>query len=201
VGALIGLEFLLFELVDVGALTQAMLGSGIFSWLIVLAAFMGASMLAHHMAERATAKPIQYAGLGLYILAQTIILAPMLYLASRQGDQIILTAALTTVAMFGGISAFAFITGKDFSFLGGILSVALIGAIGLMVLSMIFGFGLGLIFVVAMIGIASGFVLYETSNVLHKYQTNQEVAASLALFASVALLFWYVLQLYLMMNE
>ena len=46
-----------------------------------------------------------------------------------------------------------------------------------------------------MIALACGFILYDTSNVLHHYRIGQHVAASLALFASVALLFWYVLQL------
>jgi FtsH-binding integral membrane protein len=37
--------------------------------------------------------------------------------------------------------------------------------------------------------------MYDTSNVLHHYRTDQYVAASLALFASVAMLFFYVLRL------
>ncbi|MEM6329409.1 MAG: permease, partial [Planctomycetota bacterium] len=36
---------------------------------------------------------------------------------------------------------------------------------------------------------------YDTSNVMHHYQPGQHVAASLSLFASVALLFWYVVRL------
>jgi hypothetical protein len=43
--------------------------------------------------------------------------------------------------------------------------------------------------------VACGWILYDTSNVLHHYRTDQHVAASLALFASVALLFWYVLRI------
>jgi FtsH-binding integral membrane protein len=54
---------------------------------------------------------------------------------------------------------------------------------------------LGLLFVAAMILMASGYILYHTSNVMHEYNEEQYVAASLALFASVALLFWYALQL------
>ena len=53
---------------------------------------------------------------------------------------------------------------------------------------------LGLWFSGAMIVFASGSILYNTSNLLHRYQPGQHVAASLALFASVALLFWYVLR-------
>ena len=48
---------------------------------------------------------------------------------------------------------------------------------------------------IAMIVLACGYILYDTSNILLHYRVGQHVAASLALFASVALLFWYVLQL------
>ena len=44
---------------------------------------------------------------------------------------------------------------------------------------------------------AGGAVLYDTSKVLHEYGPGQEVAASLQLFASIALLFWYVLMLFM----
>ena len=53
----------------------------------------------------------------------------------------------------------------------------------------------------AMIGFACGYILYDTSNILHHYRTDQHVAASLALFASVALLFWYVLRLLMALSS
>ena len=56
---------------------------------------------------------------------------------------------------------------------------------------------LGPIFTYAMIALACGYILYHTSNVLHHYRIGQHVAAALALFASVALLFWYILQLFM----
>ena len=49
----------------------------------------------------------------------------------------------------------------------------------------------------AMIALACGYILYDTSNVLHNYRTDQYVAAALALFAAVMLLFWYVLRILL----
>jgi hypothetical protein len=66
---------------------------------------------------------------------------------------------------------------------------------------MIFGFQLGIVFIAAMIVMASGYILYDTSNVLHHYRIGQHVAASLALFASVALLFWYLVQLLMSLNR
>ena len=54
---------------------------------------------------------------------------------------------------------------------------------------------LGLWFSAGMVLLAAGYVLYYTSNVLYHYRTDQHVAASLALFAAIALLFWYILRI------
>ena len=71
----------------------------------------------------------------------------------------------------------------------------------LIVAGMVFGFNLGLWFSVLMVFLASAAILYNTSNVLHQYHSSQYVAASLSLFASVALLFWYVLQIFMQFDE
>jgi FtsH-binding integral membrane protein len=90
-----------------------------------------------------------------------------------------------------------FITRKDFSFLRSVLMFGGFAALGLIVVAIVFQFNLGPIFTYAMIALACGYILYHTSNVLHHYRIGQHVAASLALFASVALLFWYIVQLFL----
>ena len=86
-------------------------------------------------------------------------------------------------------------TRKDFSFLGSMLRWGFVIALVLIVGGVLFGFQLGTFFSVAMIGLAGGAILYDTSNVLHHFPEDQYVGASLQLFASVALMFWYVLQL------
>jgi FtsH-binding integral membrane protein len=50
---------------------------------------------------------------------------------------------------------------------------------------------------VGMIVLASGYILFYTSNILRHYRTDQHVAAALALFSAIALLFWYVVRLIL----
>ena len=70
-----------------------------------------------------------------------------------------------------------------------------------MISGVIFNFDLGFFFSGLMIGLASAYILYDTSNVLHRYRTEQYVAAALALFASVALLFWYILRLMMELNR
>jgi len=94
-----------------------------------------------------------------------------------------------------------FLTRKDFSWMRGVLGVACLGALATIVCSMLFGFTLGVWFSGAMIIVAGGYILYYTSNVMLHYRTDQHVAAALALFSSVALLFWYVLRIFLSMNR
>ena len=60
---------------------------------------------------------------------------------------------------------------------------------------MLFGFSLGNLFSAAMVVLAAGYILYYTSNVMQHYPIGSHVAASLALFSAVALLFWYILRL------
>jgi len=70
-------------------------------------------------------------------------------------------------------------------------------ALGLIVAGAIFGFNLGLWFSAGMVLLAAGAILYTTSNVLHHYGEDQYVGASLELFAAVAILFWYVLRIFM----
>ena len=60
---------------------------------------------------------------------------------------------------------------------------------------------IGMLFSVAMVALATGYILFQTSNIIHHYHTDQHVAASLALFASVVLLFWYVLQIVMSLSS
>jgi FtsH-binding integral membrane protein len=188
------------------ALEVFLLGSGIgyavaqamfsVSWLFVLLAFMGVSMLANWWANSDASKPMQYLGLGLYVVAEAIIFLPLLLIANYQaGGGVILEAGVMTLGLFAGLTAVVFMTRKDFSFLAPILTVGGFVALGFIAAGLIFGFTLGNFFALAMVIFAGGSILYQTSNIIHHYRTDQYVAASLALFAGVALMFWYVLRI------
>ncbi|MFO0944737.1 MAG: Bax inhibitor-1 family protein [Planctomycetota bacterium] len=164
-------------------------------WLIFMGGFMLVSYVANSWAQSATSVPMQYAGLGLYVTAEAVIFAPLLYIASQFGDNVIPIAGILTLTVFSGLTVTVFLTRKNFSFMGPALSIAGFASLGVILCSAIFGFNLGILFVGAMIVLASGYILYYTSNVLHEYRIGQHVAASLALFASVALLFWWMVQL------
>jgi FtsH-binding integral membrane protein len=170
-----------------------------YAWLIVMAGFIGVSYVADRWAQSSTSKPLQYAGLGLYTVLQSFLFLPLIAMAlmySAQGETNLLSkAAWITIAMFGALTGIVFVTRKDFSFLRGILFFGGLATMGLIVASIAFGFTLGMFFSYAMVAFACGYILYDTSNVMLRYRTDQHVAAALALFASVMLLFWYVLRI------
>jgi FtsH-binding integral membrane protein len=180
------------------ALTLMSTGAG---WLLVLGGFMVVGWLATRTAHTAQSKAAQYAALALYVMAEAIIFVPLLYIAERIAPSTIKSAAAISLVGFGALTGVVFVTRKDFSFLRGFLMWGGIAALLLIAAGAIFGFQLGTFFSVAMIGFAGAAILYDTSNVLREYPEDRYVAASLQLFASVALLFWYVLQLLLSLQS
>lgn len=193
-----------------GVITSYLVGSGrglwiaqtmmSVSWILVLVVFMGVSWLAQNWARSQTSKYMQYMGLTLFTVVWSIIFLPLLFTAAYYADEgmlSILKAGVVTIGLFLGLTATVLLTRKDFSFLGPILMVGGFIALGFIASGVIFGFSLGNVFAFAMVAFAGGSILYETSNMLHHYRTDQYVAASLGLFASIALLFWYILSIFM----
>lgn len=203
-GAVAGFVVLEVYLVN-SPLAPAMLkliSSSQYAWLAILGAFMITGWLASSLAQSTASTGMQYLGLALYVVVEAIIFVPLIYMAAfYAGSSVLPNAAILTGFLFVGLTAIAFTTKKDFSFLGGVLTVGFLIALGLIVCSVIFGFQLGLIFSVVMVGLAAAAILYDTSNVIHRFSTDQYVAASLQLFASVALLFWYVLRIMIALRD
>ena len=182
---------------------MGLLAMSSFSWLIVLAAFMGISTVANNWAHSGVSREKQYLGLGLGVLGYAIIFMPMILMALMRDPSgtLLQNAAVVTAALVGGLTFTAFSTKINFSFMGRFLMIGGFIAMGLIVASMLFGFSLGLWFSGAMILFAAGSVLYSTSNIIHEFHTEQHVAASLSLFSSVGLLFWYILQFMMSMGD
>ncbi|MEP3209807.1 MAG: Bax inhibitor-1 family protein [Maribacter sp.] len=169
------------------------------SWLLLLGGFMLVTNYAEKMALSSTNTNMHYAGLILYVIAEAFIFIPLIFIAMMMAEDgafdILNQAAILTLCLFTGLSAIVFLTKKDFSFLKSALTLGGFIAIGLIVAGTLFGFNLGLWFSAGMVILASGSILYQTSNMIHKYQEDQHVAASLGLFASLMLLFWYILSI------
>jgi hypothetical protein len=203
IAVFVALEAAIFTLVPVATLEGVMqlLFASRWGWLVVLAGFMGASWLAQTWANSDTSQATQYLGLGLYVVAEAVIFVPILYFAGQFAPAAIPAAGLLTLVVFGGLTALVFVTRTDLTSWGKYLWCAGFAALGTVIAAAIFGFDLGVWFSGIMIAFASAYILYDTSNVLHRYRTEQYVAAALALFASVALLFWYILRLLMELNR
>jgi FtsH-binding integral membrane protein len=173
------------------------------SWLIVIGGFMAITYLAQNMANSQTSVGTQYVGLGLYVLAEALLFWPMIWLVTTMPNMtgVLPQAVVLTLALAAGLTMSVFITKADFSWMRSALVVGGWVAFGIILLSMFGFFSLGIVFIVAMIALMCGFILYETSNVLHHYNTNQHVAAALAIFASLATLFWWILRLLMAMRD
>ena len=164
---------------------------------MVLGVFILAGWGATHVAHRVESKNAQYAAFAAFIVLESLIFAPMLFIASIRAPGIIDSAAGVTVLGCVGLIATVMVTRKDFSFLRGMMVWLFFLALAAIVGSLIFGFELGTWFSVAMIGFAGAAVLYDTSNILHHYPQDKYVAASMQLFASIAMMFWYILRLFM----
>ena len=166
------------------------------NWLLVLGAFIVVAWMARGFAGSAGSRPLQYAGLASYVVAESIIFVPLLWVADAVAPGAIASAATLTILAFVGLTSLVFVSGADFSFLRGLLwwggIVALVAIVG----AVLFGFGLGMWFSVAMIAFALAAILYDTSRALHDYPDDRYVSAAIELLSSIALLFWYAVSLF-----
>lgn len=223
---LLGLSLIGFALLTAGFMrfaTQASLQfsawalTGSLSWLLVLALFMGVGYVAQRLAMSQSSRGLQLLGLGIFIAAESALLQPLLWvLIFRFGDRaalssgvlmsgqvgtILMQSVLITLVIFIGLTLTVFLTKKDFSFMGGILTIASFAVLGVILVSMLFGFSLGAFFCGAVVLLMAGYILYQTSLVMSYFPPSGYVAAALMLFSTVATLFWYVLQLVMSLNR
>jgi FtsH-binding integral membrane protein len=195
IAAFVLIELFLFSSGLAYAIADFVFGTST-SWLLILGGFVLISWLSSSVAHRATSPAAQYTAYTALIVAESLIFAPLLVFAAVEGPPgVIANAAMLSIVGFAGLSVIALTSSRDFSALGAILKwigvVALLAIVG----AVVFGFELGTWFSVAMIAFAGGLILYDTSKVLRSYPPDRAVAASMELFASLALLFWYVLRL------
>ena len=195
--ALVAIETYLFSSGAAAPIANAMMGSP----MVVLIGFIALSWGAGHVAHRLESTMAQYAAFGAFVALWAVMFVPILAIAmlmdAESGGNMIESAAITTIVGCGALIATVMITRKDFSFLRGVLVWGFFIALGLIGASWAFGWNLGTWFSVGMIGFAGVAVLYDTSNIMHHYPQDKYVAASMALFASIALMFYYILRLFM----
>lgn len=185
-------EVVLFQSGYAARIAEAMLSV---NWMWILGGFMVVGWLATRFAHQSSSMGVQYLALVGFVIAEGLIFVPLLFVANYYAPGAIQTAAGITIAGFLGLTGVVWYTRKDFSFLRTVLMWGGLVALIAIAAGALFGFGLGTWFSVGMVAFAGAAVLYDTSNVLHHYPEDRYVGASLQLFASVALMFWYVLRL------
>ena len=137
---------------QIGGLIQSL---GQMVWLVVLGGFMLVSVVADRWARSDTSKAMQYAGLGLYVVAEALILVPLLYIAQSIAPGAIQSAGIVTVFVFGGLTLTVLVTKADFSFLKWGIAAGGVIAMGLIVASVFLGgLSLGIWFSGAMVLLA-----------------------------------------------
>jgi FtsH-binding integral membrane protein len=175
-------------------------GLGQLTWALVLIGFMVVTFVANRMAMSSTSKATQYAGLGLYVLAEAVIFTPLIYIALTVEPSAIMVAAIATLVIFGCLTAGVLMTGADFRWLQPILSIAFGVAILVIFVSIFmggFGPNFAFLFAIGMVVLLAGSILAQTSTIMRDYPTDMYVAASLGLFAALMTMFWYILQIVL----
>lgn len=198
--ALAVLAFILVEsfFLKIPALVDFMLSmTQGYLWLLLLGAFWLATSQADKLAHDVD-QTKQYIGLGIYVIFYALIFIPLLHIAFNfveGGTALVNQAAVITLSLFTGLTAVVFMTKTDFSFLRSAITIGVFIAMGLIVAGIVFGFNLGLWFSFGMVALAAASILYQTHKLKYEYEVTQYVGASLGLFASLMLMFWYVLQI------
>ncbi|HJQ67404.1 MAG TPA: Bax inhibitor-1/YccA family protein [Blastocatellia bacterium] len=113
-----------------------------------------------------------------------VVISPLLYYVSATNPASILQAGVLTVGIFGGLTAYVFVSKKDFSFMRGMLWVGLIVIVlgGFLNMLIVGSTGLGFALAAGALILFSGFVLYDTSNIIRRYPTNEYIAGAMDLY-------------------
>ena len=116
--------------------------------------------------------------------------------AFSNGPQLVMMAFGGTAAIFVGLSGYALTTKRDFSFLGGFLMVGILVAFLAGIAALVFSFpALSLAVSAMFILLMSGFILYQTSQLVHEPNTNY-ILATVGLYVSIYNLFTSLLYLF-----
>lgn len=158
--------------------------------IVGLIVLFGGSFAVHALAERHPVNRVLYFA---WAFLQGLVVAPLIALANAYAPNLVTQASLITAAVFLGLTAYVFVSGKDFGFLRGVLWIGFFGVLGLSLAGLLFGFDLGVWYSIAVAMLFAGFILYDTSNILHRYPSNAYVAGAIVLFTDVVILFRQIL--------
>jgi FtsH-binding integral membrane protein len=138
----------------------------------------------------------------LFAALEGAIVGPLLTLINQTAPGVPAEAAWITISVFGGLTLYAMQSGKDFSYLGGMLFVGLIGLIVAGIV-MFFVHAAIMYTVYCLFGILifCGYILYDTSRILLRLEPGDEIVGAISLYLDLLNLFWFILDLLLSMRK
>lgn len=140
--------------------------------------------------------PINYQLLILFTVLMSLSVAGVCALYQKAGyGYLILQAFMITMGAFGGLSLYALKSGQDFTWMGGMLSMALFALILTSFVGMLFGFSGGIVMPILGCLIFCGYILYDTSRILRVYGPDDAIIAAIELYLDILNLFLYVLEI------
>ena len=161
----------------------------IIMFLLMIGGVMGAQAVRH-------VPGVNLAALFGFTTLTGVIISPAIYIIGQTNPASILQAGVLTVAIFGGLTVYVFVSRRDFSFLRGMITVGLVVVIAAGLVNIFVGsLGLGFAISAAALLLFSGFVLYDTSNIIRRYPTNEYVAGALSLYLDAFNIFLALLRI------
>lgn len=142
--------------------------------------------------------PANIALVLLFTFAEGILLAPILYVYGQQQPGLITQAAVTTIGAFGVLTAYAFISRRDFSAWGSFFMVGLWVVLGSMVLNMFFFKNPGLQVAIAGVTVLvfSGLLVFDTWRIRNVYGPDEYVGAAVQIYLDLLNLFLAILRIF-----
>lgn len=200
--ALAGIEAAVFGIVGaekILAFTEShLLAMG----LVFLAMCVAGPFISNAVLASNPSRPTQYGLLAFNILIEATFLFPLLAVAGLYfGSALIWQACGLTASLFIALSAAVFVTRIDFSFLRSFLTFCGFAALILIAAALLFGFHLGMWFTIAVIFLACGYILYDTSVMMRYAEPDDDIICTINLFTSVMTLFFYILRLLMELNR
>ena len=164
-------------------------------WLLTIGGYFALLFLTAKTANSAMGLVCIFALTGFMGLTLGPIISFYLH-AFSNGPQLVMMAFGGTAAIFVGLSGYALTTKRDFSFLGGFLMVGILVAFLAGIAALVFSFpALSLAVSAMFILLMSGFILYQTSQLVHEPNTNY-ILATVGLYVSIYNLFTSLLYLF-----
>jgi FtsH-binding integral membrane protein len=134
--------------------------------------------------------------LGLFTVCESLMIGVLAAAYKTAGmTDVLLSAAGLTLGIFLCLTAFVFISKKDFSFMGGFLFAGLFIMIGWGLLNLIFGWRVHFLYSACGALLFVGFILYDTSNILRNLSYDDYIIGAIQLYLDILNLFLYILQL------